>query len=200
MTKPTTPNSPSTTEPNELKQTRPWLRKHYEEKRQRTLQLVKAAVDQLVHEQQTVTIEAICRKSVEVDAEGRGVKKSAILENVEAHAYYSKHSTTYQIAKNRNRKTRRAERTRGGAQPLRIDPNRDVDRARYRYLQLTKAEIVERLLTVEQGYAEVHQQLALLQFELLEIQQMQTKSIAKTSTSQKKTGEREPTNGSTNDA
>lgn len=135
-----------------------------------------------------------------MDAEGRGVKKSAILENAEAHAYYRKHSTTYQTAKNRNRKARRAERTRVDVQPLRIDPNRDVDRARYRYLQLTKAEIVERLLTVEQGYAEVHQQLALLQFERLEIQQMQTKSIAKTSTSQKKTRERKPTNGSTNDA
>lgn len=168
MTKPTTPNSPSTTEPNELKQKRPWLQKHYGEKRQRTISLVQAAVDQLVREQQTVTIEAICRKSVEVDAEGRGVKKSAILENAEAHAYYRKHSTTYQTAKNRNRKARHAGRTRGGAQPLRIDPNRDVDRARYRYLQLTKAELVDRLLGVEQAYAELQQQCAQLQFQVLE--------------------------------
>jgi len=50
----------------------------------------------------------------------------------------------------------------------RIDPNRDVDRARYRYLQMTKPDIVERLLRVEQAYAKVHQQLAQLQFRLLE--------------------------------
>ncbi len=31
------------------------------------------------------------------------------------------------------------------AQPQRIDLNRDVNRVRYRYLQLTKAEIVERM-------------------------------------------------------
>lgn len=168
MTKPTTPKSPSNTEPNRLKQPHPWLLKHYEEKRQRTIRLVKAAVDQLVKEQQTVTIEAICRKSVEVDTEGQGVKKSAILENAEAHAYYQKHSTSYQTAKKRNRKVRRGERKGANAQPLRIDPNRDVDRARYRYLQLTKAELVERLLSVEQACAEVHQQLIRLQFQLLD--------------------------------
>lgn len=57
------------------------------------------------------------------------------------------------------------------AQPLRVDPNRDVDRVRYRYLRLTKAGMVERLLIVEQAYAEVHQQLAHLQFQLLEQQE-----------------------------
>jgi len=161
--------------------------------------LVKAAVDQLVKEQQTVTIEAICRTSVEVDPERRGVKKSAVLENAEAHDYYRKHSTSYQTMKQRKR-SQRGNPSTSAPQPLRIDPNRDVDRARYRYLQLTKAEIVERLLAVEQAFAEVRQQLAQLQFELLEIQQMQTKSTAKTSASQKKTRERKPTNGSTNDA
>ncbi len=47
---------------------------------------------------------------------------------------------------------------------MRIDPHRDVDRARYRYLQMTKPEIVERLLTVEQAYAELAEQQANLQF------------------------------------
>jgi len=91
---------------NEPKKAKPWLLKHYEAKRQRTVTLVKAAVDQLVKEKQTVTIEAICRKSVGIDTEGRGVKKSAILENPEAHAYYRKHSTSYQTMKQRNRKQR----------------------------------------------------------------------------------------------
>jgi hypothetical protein len=154
---------------DEQRQPKPWLLKHYQEKRQRTVTLVKATVDQLVKEKQTVTIEAICRESAEVDPEGRGVKKSAILENTEAHAYYRQHSTSYQAMKQRNRKQKR--KLSPDLQPLRIDPNRDVDRVRYRYLQLTKAEIVERLLTVEQGYAEVHQQLARLQFQLLEQEQ-----------------------------
>jgi len=131
--------------------------------------LVKAAVDQLVKEKQAVTIEAICRTSIEVDTEGRGVKKSAILENPEAHAYYCEHSTSYRNAQIRKRQgTKKAAQKMSEAQPVRINLNRDVDRARYRYLQMTKTEIVDRLLTVEQAYAEVHQQLAQIQFQILE--------------------------------
>ncbi len=72
--------------------------------------------------------------------------------------------------KQRNRKQRKKPSA-PASQPLRIDPNRDVDRVRYRYLQMTKPEIVEHLLIVEQAYAEVHQQLAHLQFQLLELEQ-----------------------------
>lgn len=69
--------------------------------------------------------------------------------------------------------TKKATRKTAEALLLRIDPNRDVDRARYRYLQMTKSDIVERLLSVEQAYAEVHLQLARLQFEFLDLQQKQ---------------------------
>ena len=165
MTQPL-PSNETNNQPNKPK---PWLLKHYEAKRQRTVKLVKDAVDQLVKEKQTVTIEAICQKSLALDPEGRGVKKSAILENPDAHAYYQEHSTSYQAAKKRNRKTRMSSTP--DPQPLRIDPNRNVDRARLRYLHLTKAEIVERLLTVEQAYADLHLQLSQLQFQLLEQEQ-----------------------------
>jgi hypothetical protein len=77
---------------DEQSQPKPWLLKHYQEKRQRTVTLVKDSVDQLIKEKQTVTIEAICHKSAQIDEEGRGVKKSAVLENQEAHAYYRVHT------------------------------------------------------------------------------------------------------------
>jgi hypothetical protein len=54
---------------------------------------------------------------------------------------------------------------------LRIDPQRDGDRARYRYLQMTKPEIVERLLKVEQAYAELSEQQTRLQFAWAEREQ-----------------------------
>src|SRR5438034_9354795 len=157
---------PSNETNNQRNMPKPWLLKHYEAKKQRTVRLVKDAVDQLVKEKQTVTIEAICQKSLVLDPEGRGVKKSAILENSEAHAYYQEHSTSYQAAKKRNRKTRMSSAP--DPQPLRIDPNRNVDRARLRYLHLTKAEMVERLLTVEQSSADLHLQLSHIQFQLLD--------------------------------
>lgn len=165
--KPPIPNSPLNPESAASRQPPPWLEKHYEEKRQRTVRLVKAAVDQLVKEEQTVTIEAICRRSAEVDHEGRGVKKSAILENPVAHAYYRQHSASYQTAKNRQRRSKPTT-SQKQTRRLRIEPRRDVNRTYYRYLRLNKADLVERLLTVEQAYAESQQQLARLQFELLE--------------------------------
>ncbi len=117
-----------------------------------------------------MTIEAICHKSAEIDAEGRGVKKSALLENQEAHAYYREHSASYRAAQTRKR-TGKAARASAQAHPLRLDPQRDVERARYRYLQMTKPEIVERLLQVEQAYAELCEQQARLQFAWAEREQ-----------------------------
>jgi hypothetical protein len=170
----TNPNSGLNQKSDGVIQTHPWLQKHHQQKRERTVRLVKAAVDQLIKEQQTVTIEAICRKSTEVDPDGRGIKKSAVLENAEAHDYYRKHSTSYQTMKQRNRKQGRNPST-SAQQSLHIDPHRDVDRVRYRYLQMMKSEIVERLLIVEQAYAELAEQQARLQFEWLEFHQQQRK-------------------------
>jgi hypothetical protein len=176
--KPTNLNSGSKQEMNERKESRPWLEKHYEEKRQRTVRLVKASVDQLVKEKQTVTIEAICRMSVQMDREGRGIRKSALLENQEAHAYYREHSASYRAAQAR-RRTSKAAKTVALAHPLRIDPQRDISRARYRYLQMTKPEIVERLLQVEQVYAELSEQQARLQFAWAEREQQTEASSSK---------------------
>jgi len=168
--KPTTQTYGSNQDQTTPREARPWLRNHYQQKRERTIRLVKAAVDQLVKEKQTVTIEAICHKSAEIDAEGRGVKKSALLENQEAHAYYREHSASYRTAQTRKR-TGKAARAKALAHPLRIHPQRDVERARYRYLQMTKPEIVERLLQVEQAYAELSEQQARLQFAWAEREQ-----------------------------
>jgi hypothetical protein len=172
----TNPSSRLNQESDGVVQQRPWLQKHYQEKRERTVRLVKATVDQLVKEGQAITIEAICHKSAQIDAEGRGVKKSAVLENQEAHAYYREHSASYRAAQGRKRIGKRGQHAQTSIQahPLRIDPRRDANRARSRYLQMTKPELVERLLMVEQAYAELEQQQARLQFEWLELKLQRT--------------------------
>jgi hypothetical protein len=70
---------------------RPWLEKHYEATRQHTVNLVKTAVDHLVKEKRSVTIEAICQQSQQLDPQGKGIKKAGILGNAEAYAYYRQH-------------------------------------------------------------------------------------------------------------
>lgn len=168
--KPINLNFESNQERTHTRDPHPWLQKHYQQKRERTIRLVKSSVDQLVNEKQPVTIEAICRKSAEIDPEGRGVKKSALLENQEAHAYYRQHSASYRAAQARKR-TVKSTKAQILTRPLRIDPQRDIERARYRYLQMTKPEIVERLLYLEQAYAELSEQQAQLQFAWAEREQ-----------------------------
>jgi hypothetical protein len=160
-------NSPSNATP-QLTTTRPWLKKYHEARRQRTVDLLKATVDRLLADGQTVTLEAICARSHEVDPEGRGIKKAGILGNAEAHAYYRKHSVTYRSGRGQQRRKRKVSIS---TQPSRIDPDRDIQRVRQRYLQQTKDNLVERLIAVEQEYAACQQQLARLQFEVLDLQQ-----------------------------
>ena len=148
---------------------RPWLKRYHQARRQHTVDLVKTTVDRLLQEGKTVTLEAVCLRSRELDPQGQGIKKAGIIGNAEAHAYYRKHSTTYQHGLGHQRRKGRNKRVQ--AQPSRIDADRDVDRVRSRYLQQTKADLVERLLHVEQAYAEGQQQLARLQFEMLELEQ-----------------------------
>lgn len=150
-------------------QARPWLEQHYQATRQRTVSLVKAAVDQLVKEGRSVTIEAIGKLSQQLDPQGKGVKKAGILGNEEACAYYQQHRTSHR------RTLAQASRRTATTHRLPTDPGRDLGQVRRRYLRERKPDLVERLLLVEQAYIETQQQLACLQFELLEQQQKEQK-------------------------
>ncbi|HYU71559.1 MAG TPA: hypothetical protein VEL31_02670 [Ktedonobacteraceae bacterium] len=144
---------------------RPWLLQHYAATRQRTIDLVKATIDRLIQEKQTVTIEAICKRSQQLDPQGKGIKKAGILGNTDAYAYYQQHRTHRSSTPGRmSRRTVRAYR-------LPTDPGRDLLAVRRRYLRECKPDLVERLLLVEQAYLESQQQLAHVQFELFEQQQ-----------------------------
>ncbi len=109
--------------------------------------------------------------SKEIDPQGKGIKKAGVLGNKGAYSYYQKYSTTFQMAQGRKHPPMRKGRQ--PAQPPRIDPDRDVNRTRQRYLKQSRADLVERLLSVEQAYAQLQLQLAHLQFEMIELQTKQ---------------------------
>jgi len=145
---------------------RPWLEQHYQATRQRTVRLVKAAVDQLVKDKRAVTIEAICQQSQQLDPQGKGIKKAGVLGNEEAYLYDRQH-----CASQRSAPKRTSHHPGPTAYRLPTDPRRDLGQVRRRYSREKKMNLVERLLCVEQAYIESQQQLAQLQFELLEQQQ-----------------------------
>jgi hypothetical protein len=159
-----------------------WLRdKVYLPKRQRTVDLVTASVDTLTKEGRPVSLAAVARKSKQLDATGTGISESAILGNAAARAYYERYRTWRGAGGRRERREQRepwgpggrqgAKRTPSAGEPegpaappgtsaapraprvLRVEPARDVTRARQRYLRMSKPVLVERLLAAEHAAA-----------------------------------------------
>jgi hypothetical protein len=142
---------------------RPWLReKVYAPKRQRTVEVVKRAVDCLLKDKQQVSLASLAARSKELDPEGRGISESAILNNEEARQYYEQHRAWK--GKSRKRPTRSKDAPEITA-PIKID--RNLSHARYRYLKMSKAELAARLMAVEQKYAEQEEQWLQVNEELM---------------------------------
>jgi hypothetical protein len=142
----------------------PWLEeKVYAKLRQRTIDLVKQSVDVLLKDKQRVSLSTVAAKSKEVDPEHRGISESAILDNVEARAYYEQHRSWQGSRKKKAKPLVAASASLSG----RIKPDRNEQRVRQRYSRLSKEALVERLLTVERTYANEREQWLLQQDELL---------------------------------
>jgi len=143
-----------------------WLNEAvYEPKRQRTFEVVKRAVDTLLEQRKLdgttrISLNTIVAMAKHQDPEGRGIAHTAILENDEAYAYYKQHRTASQPAK---QQPKRRVQTR----PV-IKAERDEKRVRQRYLKLSREELVNQLLLVEQQYAELHTRYLAMNDKLLE--------------------------------
>lgn len=130
----------------------PWLEeKVYARLRQRTSDLVKRSVDTLRQDRRRVSLATIAAKSKELDPEHRGVSESAILDNQEARAYYEQHRSWQGSHKKRAKPPAVAS---SPFQPGHVKSTRDEQRVRQRYLRMSKAALVERLLAVERIGAE----------------------------------------------
>lgn len=131
-----------------------WLETLYEAKRLRTTSLVRQSVDALVEQRRAdrgktrISLAAIVAQSKKRDPTGNGISQSAILSNDEARRYYERHRTS----EGNRRKRRHRDTAAPVGPPVKID--RDMMRARCRYKRMSKPELVERLLAVEQAYAE----------------------------------------------
>lgn len=127
-----------------------WLaEKVYAPKRARTIALVTQSIDALRESHQRVSLAAIAATSKRLDPEGRGVSESAILDNDEARTYYEQHRSW----RGKRRSVARATPS-SPSRAEHLKRDRDIVSTRRRYLRMSKIVLVERLLTVEQAYAE----------------------------------------------
>lgn len=131
---------------------KPWLEKKYEEKRARTLGLVERAILHLQKKDVVVSLTSIVAASKLVDNEGRGVSSSAVLNNEQARQAYEKA---------RQWRGRRAAPIRKKPVPNPLALHIKIDRRRddvvRRLKKLTKHELIDRLLVIEEAYAVLQQ-------------------------------------------
>jgi hypothetical protein len=159
-----TSHSPQDPHTNKKDEPHPWLEeKVYTRLRQRTVDLVKHSTDALCKDKQRVSLATIAAKSKEFDPQHRGISESAILDNQEARSYYEQHRSWQGSSK------KRAKSDAGTlpASPGVVKPGRDEQRARQRYLRMSKEALVARLLAVERTLAEKRERWLLQQDEIL---------------------------------
>jgi hypothetical protein len=138
-------------DPNDHHEPHPWLEeKVYAKLRQRTVYLVKQSVDALRLDRQRVSLASVATRSKELDPEHRGISESAILDNAEARTYYEQHRSWQGNRKKRAKPLAAVS----SAQPGPVKPDRNEQRARQRYLRMSKEALVERLLIVERTSAQ----------------------------------------------
>ena len=131
-----------------------WLGEVYERRRRRTVRLVELSIAALTSAGERVSLAAVARVSKTVDsADPDGISESAILHNEDAYALYREH------AKHRRQTHPKPLAQRRTNAPddnqIRVSADRHRGRARQRYLRASKADLVNRLLSVELAYAEM---------------------------------------------
>lgn len=169
-----------------IRQAPTWLNEAvYEPKRQRTFEVVKRAVDALREQRKLdgitrISLTTIVAMAKRQDPEGRGIAHTAILENEEAYAYYKRYRTASKPAKRQGAPSKSAVRSA-------IKPDRDQARVRQRYMKLSREELVNQLLLVEQQYAELHERYLAMNDKLLEWQLRAEQAESRLSTKPKTT-------------
>jgi hypothetical protein len=125
----------------------------YGPRRERTVGLVRAALEALRRRGERISLATLAAATRAVDPDGCGVSESGILTNPEAYQAY------VAVRSWQGHRPRRSPKRAAYAPtvpPHPVNPGRDQMRVRQRYLRLSKATLAERLLRLEQAYAEVH--------------------------------------------
>lgn len=130
---------------------REWLKSLYDKKRNRSYELGAKA-----------SYRTVALKSKEIDPNGKGIHQNTIINNKELHDYFIQHSTTKSY-KPRNKANKPLLGDLDAFKHIKQD--RDIERVRQRYMQLTKPDLVELIIRMEQYISHQNQHWLKNEFE-----------------------------------
>ncbi|XZF77911.1 hypothetical protein ACSBO6_10305 [Bacillus sp. AL-1R] len=131
-----------------------WLKESHQIRSNRSVQIGKQSIDELITKGAPITYTTIAKQSKEIDPEGKGIHPNTIRTNEHLYEYYKKHSKTHKQKKNsQNRKFNRSITTED-IEFHKIKPNRNLDGLQKKYMKLSKEELMQRLILAEEYIAE----------------------------------------------
>lgn len=129
-----------------------WLDKVHQQRKKRSVSIGKQTIDFLVDQDIPVTYRNISEHSKSFDDNGKGIHMNTIKRNEDLHAYYKQHSRTYKVKHTRKKSVKPSIFDETVLR--RISSERDINNAKKKYMQLSKEELVNRLIAVEQYVVE----------------------------------------------
>jgi hypothetical protein len=134
----------------------------YEIRRQHTVAMTSSAIEAVKKAAEPISLSAIVAASRHIDPTGKGVSCSAILRNPEAYSLY-KASRAWRAPLTRHRRS--SERRNPFKIPVKV--GRSSQLSRRRLSRLTKSELIEQLIEIEDAYATVRAAWVALNGQLL---------------------------------
>lgn len=129
---------------------RKWLHEFHEKRKNRTIDLGVRTIETYIKEGTSISYRTVSEKSKELDPDGQEIHQNTIRKNQELRNYFLKHCTTRAYGP-RKRSNKPLDNDMDKFKHIKQD--RDVERVRQRYMKLTKPELVDLLIQMEQYIA-----------------------------------------------
>lgn len=139
-----------------------WLEEVYNSRKNRTISITQKSIELLISRQEKISLNNIIKISREVDT--KGISHSAILNNHEARKLYE----TYRNWLPSKKKLSNQIPEQINLYNLNIKTDRNLSSVKKRLSKLTKIQLMERLLIVEEAYALLHKKWLDQQSSMLE--------------------------------
>lgn len=131
-----------------------WLKDSYQRRSNRSVELGKQSINQLIKIGEPITYTTIAKRSKEIDPEGKGIHPNTIRTNEQLYEYYKQYSKTHKQKKNSPNNPLNGPLTIKGIEFYNIRPNRNRDNLKKKYMKLSKKELMQRLILAEEYIAE----------------------------------------------
>jgi hypothetical protein len=149
---------------NSRKKTKkPWLDTIYDNRRNRTYDLGKRSIDELMKQNISISYRKIAEISKQLDDENKGIHANSIKSNSDLYKYYKEN--VHLKTKTTKLLTASFMSEIVSKDYSFIKPNRDLKALKNRYMKFDKNQLAELLINAEQYIAENNQRWIISQFE-----------------------------------